>query len=191
MVYKIKPLELNLDFEDRSYKLGDTIDVDVELVPNGEVDVREARVDLICAERYVQAPGPAPAQYARWSGVPIQARSATLLATRETKETYVHSSAVFLNDVRLSPGRASNHAVRLAVLPSPPRHFSEAQALERDAASSWTFKWRLVASVNVVRGRNPKVQRAVRVTLPGAPIGGSVGAKPHISTPKKRTGDSP
>lgn len=54
MVYKFKPLELSLDFEDRDYELGDTVDVQVDLVPNGDVHVREARIDLVCEQRYTR-----------------------------------------------------------------------------------------------------------------------------------------
>ena len=54
MVYKLKPLELGLDFKDRVYELGDTIDVQVALTPNGDVDARGGRVDLVCEERYIQ-----------------------------------------------------------------------------------------------------------------------------------------
>jgi hypothetical protein len=191
MVYKIKPLELSFDFEDRSYDLGDVIDIQVALAPNGEVTVRAARVDLICEERYVQAPGPASAQYASWSGVPPQARSATLNPTKETKETYVHSSGEFLRDARLPAGVPSAHRIRLRIQPAPPKHADEAAALVRDAASSWTFKWRLVASVDIVRGRNPKLQRTVKVRLPQTTTDATVGARPRMSTPKKSTGGSP
>ncbi len=54
MVFKLKPLELSFDFEDRSYELGDTIDVRVNLTASGDVDVREARIDLVCEERFSQ-----------------------------------------------------------------------------------------------------------------------------------------
>ncbi len=54
MVYKLKPLELGLDFEDKDYNLGDTIDVQVTLTTNGDVNVREARVDLVCEENYTR-----------------------------------------------------------------------------------------------------------------------------------------
>ena len=50
MVYKFKPLELTFEFEQRWYDLGETIDIQLNLKPNGEVDVREARVDLMCEE---------------------------------------------------------------------------------------------------------------------------------------------
>ena len=55
MVYKLKPLELTLEFEDRIYELGDTIDIELSLAPNGDVDVREGRVDLVCEEVYTSA----------------------------------------------------------------------------------------------------------------------------------------
>ena len=60
MVYKLKSLELGLDFEDRGYKLGDTINVRVNLTPNGDVDVREARVDLVCEEATLASTRAAP-----------------------------------------------------------------------------------------------------------------------------------
>ncbi len=62
MVYKLKSLELGLDFEDRGYKLGDTINVRVNLTPNGDVDVdvREARIDLVCEEATLASTRAAP-----------------------------------------------------------------------------------------------------------------------------------
>ena len=35
MVYKLKPLEFTFEFEDRIYELGDTIDIELSLAPNG------------------------------------------------------------------------------------------------------------------------------------------------------------
>ena len=190
MVYKIKPLELSLDFEDRIYELGDTINVEVELAPSSDVGVREARVDLICEERFVHSfvhKGPGRIQGMGMARMP----QVTLQKTQERIERYVHSSAVFLNETRLRSGMPSTHSARLQIQPVPPQHAEEADALERDSSKSWSFKWRLVVSVDVVRGRNPTVQRAIKLRLPQAPIESSVGAKPRMSTPKKRTGGSP
>ena len=55
MVYKLKPLELGIDLEDREYELGDAINVQVTLTPNGDVRVRQARVDLVCEETYARS----------------------------------------------------------------------------------------------------------------------------------------
>jgi hypothetical protein len=41
-----------------------------------------------------------------------------------------------------------------------------------------------------VRGRNPIVERVVKVKLPEAPVGGEVDAKPRMTTPKTKTGPS-
>ena len=165
MVYRLNPLDLKLEVDSPTYKLGDTISLTVTLEPRGDVDVREARVDLVCVERFVHAAAPASAGFASWSGVPVQVSSSSIHSTRERTESYVHSSEVFLRDTRLPAGVPSTHAIKLRIQPVPPRHTDEAKALIRDATSSWTFKWRLVAAVNVVRGRDPKRQRAITVNL--------------------------
>ena len=181
MVFKLKPLELGLDFEDSGYELGDTINVRVMLTPNSDVDVRGGRVDLVCEEHYSQRGSAVVTGWTR-AGGPRQ------LGT-QSKETLVHSTSL-LEAGRLRAGTPSTRTARLLVQPTPPPHFEDAMALQGDAQSSWTFKWRLVATVNVARGRDPKVQRAVKITLPQAAVGGRVGAKPRMSTPKRRTGSA-
>ena len=52
MVSRLRPLDVNLVFEDRPYKLGETINLTMELTPRGDVEVREGRVDLMCEERW-------------------------------------------------------------------------------------------------------------------------------------------
>ena len=44
MVFKRRPLEMKLEFDDRRYALGDRIDLTVELSPNADVEIREGRV---------------------------------------------------------------------------------------------------------------------------------------------------
>jgi hypothetical protein len=44
-------------------------------------------------------------------------------------------------------------------------HLEDARALQADASSSWTFRWTLVTTLDVVRGRNPKRQRLVKVRV--------------------------
>ena len=189
MVYKLKPLELGLDFKDRVYEFGDTIDVQVALTPNGDVDARGGRVDLVCEERYIQTGTTfVPDTYAQMS----RAGSVTSGQTRDVatarRERVVHSTVSLLEAGRLAGGTPSIHTGRLLIQPTPPPHLEEARALQRDAQSAWTFKWTLVAIIDVVRGRNPRVQRAVKVRLPQAEVGSRAGAKPRMSTPKRSTG---
>jgi hypothetical protein len=106
------------------------------------------------------------------------------------EETYIHSSVVFLKKTRLRGGGPSTHRAGLRIEPVPPRHFAEAAELQRDANSSWTFKRRLVASVNIVRGRDPKRQKAVKMNLPMSPASRRAAPRPRVSTPKRPTGPS-
>ena len=165
MVYSFRTLELKLDFEDRPYRLGDTIEVTVDMTPNSDVDVREARVDLVCEERYLQISAPQSAQYSSYSGAPRVVGSAMLQPSKESKETYVHSSATFLSQDHLRADSPLIRRVPLKIQPIPPNHLEDAVSLEHDAYSSWSFKWRLIALVDVVRGRNPKRQRTVKIRL--------------------------
>ena len=164
MVYRFRPLELKLDFEDRQYRLGDTIDVTVDMMPNGDVDVRQARVDLVCEERFVQISAPESAGYSAY-GTPTQVHSAMIQTQKESKETYVHSSETFLSRDHLRANSPLTLQVALPIQLVPPRHLEDARALDRDAYSSWSFKWRLIALVDIVRGRNPKRQRTVKIRL--------------------------
>jgi hypothetical protein len=163
MVYKLRPLEVSFDFEDREYGLGDTIQVDIELVPNGDVTVREARVDLSCEERFVENYSVSgPGLYSN-PGVASPRAQISNQVIRERKETYVHSTEVFLSDAKLTAGISLRYQARLKIQPKPPVHVEDAKELRGDADRSWTFKWTLVTTVDVVRGRNPKRQRVVRV----------------------------
>ena len=171
MVYKFKPLELTFEFEQRWYDLGETIDIQLNLKPNGEVDIREARVDLICEEIHTRnqsgismgsggASSIAGGSFARSNDyVP------TTTSVNQTKESYVHSSVVFLKDKTLNNNDLIVHTAKLKIEQQLPPHFEDAKALVRNSEESWTFKWKLVASVNIVRGRDQKKQRQANVKL--------------------------
>ena len=54
MLTRLLPLGLKVDFQDRLYKLGETVNLTLELSPRREIEVREARVDLVCDIRYAE-----------------------------------------------------------------------------------------------------------------------------------------
>ena len=54
MLSRLLPLGIKVNFEDRPYKLGETINLTLELSPRLEIEVREGRVDLVCDMRYTQ-----------------------------------------------------------------------------------------------------------------------------------------
>ena len=183
MTSRLRPLDVELAFEDRPYKLGDTVRLTVVLNPSHDVDVREGRVDLACQQRYTQT-STAMVSDARLAGramSPMPQSFARKQVTTQRQETYVHSSVQFLKDARLDSGRSHTFEARLEINPKPPPGAAEA-----------TMKWSLVASVDVVRGRDSKTRRALQVIL-GSPTlsgkAGSVGAR-RLSKPKARTGPS-
>ena len=188
MVYKLKPLELALEFEDRIYELGDTIDIELSLAPNGDVEVREGRVDLLCEEVYStsQAGIVGITGDAMQGGNVFKSTDYVPMSSWVSQRTdsYVHSGVVFLTDTTLRPGSSGTYSAKLQIQSQPPKHLDEARDLHRDAESSWSFKWRLMASVDIVRGRNPKRQRTVKVSLPQAPAGEGARGKPGMATPK-------
>jgi hypothetical protein len=191
MVYKLNPLEVVLDFEDRVYELGDAINLQVALTVNGDANVRGGRIDLVCEEHYSQTGTTfVPDTYASSTGAGQGTAGSTRNVGKERKETVVHSTVSFLELGRIADGTPSVHTASLQVQPSPPPHFEESIVLQADAQSSWTFSWSLVATVDVLRGRNPSVGRVVRVKLPEAPAGGSVDGKPRMTSSKRKTGPS-
>ena len=47
MVFNLDPLGIELDFQRRKYKLGDTIEATVTFIPSGNIEVRGASLSLI------------------------------------------------------------------------------------------------------------------------------------------------
>ena len=173
MVYRLRPLESELDFEDRPYKLGETVRLTVAINPKSDVRVREARVDLLCEERYLENSTfsmevPIFQQVSTGRGsrpVQIGTETVTKQVNKEQKEKHIHSSVVFASDAELRSGRPQRFGVDLDIEPVPPAHAADAKALVKDPSRSWSFRWTLVATVNVVRGRNPKKQRKVQIAF--------------------------
>ena len=174
MVFRFRPLEVTLTVdEERAYKLGDTIRLRLDLEPRGDVHVREGRVDLVCEQQYWENSTltmEVPIFHTETRGhgsitQQIGTQTVNKEVKKEFKETLVHSSVVFLNDTRLDSASSSTYDARLVIEPTPPPHAKDARELVKDASRSWTFKWRLVATVDVVRGRNPKRQKTIKVAV--------------------------
>ena len=126
MVYRIRPMqETKVDFENRPYKLGETIHIRVELNPRRDLDVREVRVELICEATYNITESVTLS--ARPSKVGVGGMYAGAMTsrgkrnrTKERKDSYVHSSAVFGKQARLQAGRSQTYDVKFEIKPQPP-----------------------------------------------------------------------
>ena len=164
MLTRIRPLDLKVTFQDRPYKLGETIDLTVDLVPKGNVEVREARVDLVCEESYTEVSTVEVPVHRRGvgfrGGTPEAAYTSrvptiTKQVSEKHKVSYVHSHAIFLKDAELHSGEPVSHKVKLSIQAEPPHH--------ADVGAS--VRWKLVTTVDVARARDVTKTHPVKVVL--------------------------
>ena len=156
---RLRPLDVKLSFEDRPIRLGETINLTVELTARGDVEVREGRVDLMCYERWteiytVMVPAAGrPSLPTGAGGVHLPPRIPKQV-TKEHKESYVHSSVIFLEETQLNPNKTSSYTFGIDIQEEPPPHAKEA-----------TVRWNLVTVVDVARARDIKTRYPVKVTV--------------------------
>ena len=116
------------------------------------MEIREARLDLVCDARYTERITVMVPQT-----VPGQARAAVInvpkQVSKDYKKTYVHSLVVFMTDTNLAPG-THQYRARLDIGPEPP-------AIGRQP----TVKWTLVTAIDVARSRDVKKRRRVKVSV--------------------------
>ncbi len=168
MVFNLEPLDISLDFERKTYRLGDTINATVTLTPLGGVRIREATLNLVAQVRQTEVKAgwamgmdgaPAPGRY-NASGVPTRG---TPVQTVSMEAGY---STVFLSSASLSVGRPGRYNVALELGPRLPRVVQLSKELERDANSSISIeRWWLEVQVDVVRGRDQSRRREIGVDL--------------------------
>ena len=162
MAFRLRPLDVILTFEDRSYKLGETINCDVELIAKTALDVREGRIDLVCqvhwAETYtVMVPAVMPSRSGAMVGPTGSTYSPPKIpkqVSKDHKESYIHSSVVFLQDAQLQSDRRNIYQARLEIQPEVPEN-----------AEKGTVSWSIVADIDIARARDIVKKEKVRVTL--------------------------
>ena len=158
---RIRPLGLKLAFADRSYKLGEAIHATVELTPRSDVEIREARVDLVCEEQYLESytvnvPSGQPSD----AGSPFNIGGTYVppripkQVTKDVRQTYVHSSVVFLAGTTLPQGSPITYEARLDIETEPPAHAGVAR-----------LRWRLECVADVAMARDVKTRHKVQVTV--------------------------
>ena len=153
MTWLSGPLRIGVQFEERSYKLGDAVGLTVELNARRDIQVMEGRVDLVIEKKYAE-------QFTRM----VASRDAGILTRgpkthmlprveiKEHKEHYIHSSVVFMKNARLRSARVEVYNPRLKIGPEP-----------HPEAQTGVLSWFLVATVRVDGGEDIKRVRGVTV----------------------------
>jgi hypothetical protein len=174
MVFKLDPLEVTLAFERRGYRLGDTINATVTLVPSSDVVIRTASLNLVVEGRRTES------RMGRTMGVGGGARALQggnaftttdftpmQQATDEEAYTEVCYRESFLDSTSLREGVPSRHNVALEIGPGLPRPALEARELQHDANSSLSLdRWWIEVNVDVARGRDATARHKIDVNLP-------------------------
>ena len=160
----LQPVDVEVAFDEHTYGLGESIAATVKLIARREVEVREARLDLVCEERYaesytVSVPSGQPTDYGSpWGQFGVyRPPKIPKKVDRDVRETYVHSSAVFLEGAMLNSGSAKQFSFDLCIKPERPPHASVGSSI-----------WLLEVVVDVAKARDVRVRRQVDVKVPSS-----------------------
>ena len=159
MLSRIRPLGIILTFEDRFYKLGESIELEIELRPRIDLEVIEGRVDLVCEERYIEVyikhyPPTRNIMTRGGFSEPISMSGYSKRVTEEQRNTYVHSRIVFLKEARLKPGKSTVFNAKLEIQSDTPPH-----------ATMGKVKWELVTLIHA-NSRDATKRQTIRLLLP-------------------------
>ena len=162
MVSRLRPVDISVIFDDRPYKLGEAIDLTVELIPRSDVKVREGRIDLECEASYTETftvTMPDRRGMRGSAGIPVPTAMDRRQVTEKHTDTFVHSSVVFLEDEAVRAGTTRRFRTTLQIDSQPPRGSRGTAHRGRS-----DFTWSLVARVDVIRARDIAERYAVQVT---------------------------
>ena len=173
MVFNLDPLDIDLDFERKRYRLGDTITATVTFMPKGNVEIRSASLNLMGQVRRTKASmgramgmqGGAGLQggnsFTTTDYVPMQRLTEQQISTEVFGSTQIVLSGL------LRKGEVSRHKVTLGLdqelrkLQSLSR---EAAVLQRDSNSGLSIEpWWLEVRADVAMGRDATARRQVEV----------------------------
>ena len=139
-IFNPGPASARVELEDRTYGLGDSIKLSIELQARREIEIEEARVDLECEEQWadtyvkMEPLGKTGGMLGR--GKPMPGPAAPKRHVEVHTNTFVHSSVKLAGPIRLVPGSPARYDVTLDIADERPPH-----------ASGGMLKWRLITTV--------------------------------------------
>ena len=165
MVSRLNPVTIGISFPDKTYRLGDTVRVDVDMTADTDVTVREARVGMECQVRYTEMRSGisrrdsvrrARAGDEGFLGPPPQ----TTTQPFEVESSDIYDGPAFLTNQRLQAGRANSSNVRLEIPSELGRNGAYAQSMARPV-----FSWRVVVTADVSLARDVIQSRPIDIAL--------------------------
>ena len=164
VVSLVRPVDVEITFVERSYGLGESIGVKISLSARRDVEVREARLDLVCEEQFAESytvsvsSGPPTDYGSPWGQFGVyRAPKVPKQVNQDKKESYVHSSALFLESVRLTAGSVQQLSFDMHIGEEPPSR-----------ATAGSAQWWLEVVLDLARARDVRTRHEVDVVVPTA-----------------------
>ena len=160
MVSRLNPVRINISFPKKTYGLGDTVSVRVDMTADTDVTVREARIGIECQVRYTEMRSGSTRRRGATDEGFLGARPQTITTSIEVETSDTHHGPAFLTNRRLQAGRANNSDVRLQIPSKLGRNGAYAQSTARPA-----FSWRVVVTGDVSLARDVTESRPIDISL--------------------------
>ena len=153
------PLRLQFSLDAGPYTLGGELSVVAEVRSKRDAVVEEGRVDLVCDERWAETwikhepMGRSAGMIGR--GTQLAGPTAPKREVKEFTDSFVHSTAVFGEGLRIRADTVQRLNVRLRISKDWPPH-----------AKGGTLSWSLVVIARTPRGREVKEVREIEIVIP-------------------------
>jgi len=153
---------IRLDFERRAYRLGESLDLVVEIISNRDMHISEGILDLLHECRYVESnrimvpDHTANRMYFRGSMAGRQPMKIMVpkRVTETFQDRFLHSSVDFLDKIELSEKESKKFNARIDIQPDTPPHYGEGET-----------KWILEVVLVLPNGREVRKEEEVLISL--------------------------
>ena len=166
MMFRLNPVRINISFPKKTYSLGDTVDVRVDMTADTDVTVRKARIGMECQIRYTKRRLGISRRDALTRGWPdaILLGTAPQMITEsvEVEQSDIYDGPAFLTNQRLRAGRHHGSSIRLKLPSGLGRDGAYAQNTARP-----TFSWRVVVTADVSLARDVTESRRIDIAPGG------------------------
>ena len=147
------PARMSMSFDDRAYRLGEAVDLTVELRARKDLQIIEGRLDLVVEKRYAEQQTRMVAT--RESRIVTRGPKTHLhprVEILEHHEQFVHSTAVFVKNGQVLSGKTVQWNPRLNIGSKP-----------HPSAVIGLFTWYLLAALRVPDG--DEIKHAMEITV--------------------------
>ncbi|MBM3934709.1 MAG: hypothetical protein FJ319_10480 [SAR202 cluster bacterium] len=148
----LKPVDIEVSFDSRAYSLGEHIDVKCKVYAKIDCHVREARLELVVEERWVERYGVTstdhvmqhvPGMYGEGYVAETGAFPKTRMQVDEHVTSTLNNSVAFIWDKSLERGKTYVFSVRVPIDPHEPPHAGRAE-----------MKWGLKVRVDIAGAKD-------------------------------------